>query len=229
MKRAEFQEYKLNMINRFKDILADHEPGYCDEQGLPSYTNPNPMMRWLTWKRVNVILSAIGSRKTINSTLDFGCGYGVFIPYLLTCSKSTVAFDLMIAELKSLGDSLGWENISYLSDINALNDKNGSFDLILAIEVLEHIDDLEGTIKRFYDLLEPGGRLLIAGPTENFLYKTGRKLAGYSGEYHMRNIYAIRTVVEKIFRPRKIAAILPVFTFYEVYECVKEQKYLINN
>lgn len=213
--------YQAATLKRFKEILDSNEPGHCDEQGLPSYTNPNPLMRWLTWKRVSVILSAIGKRAVIKNTLDFGCGYGIFTPYLLEHSAHTLAFDLMIDEVKPIGDRLGWKNITYASDLKVLEGKNGTFDLILAAEVLEHVDDLEGTMKLFYDLLEPGGRLIISGPTENILYKIGRKLAGYSGEYHVRNVYTILEVMKKFFKARKIATILPVLTFYEVYECVK--------
>jgi len=222
MKNAEFRDHRRKTILRFKEILAANEPGHCDEQGLPSYTIANPLMRWLTWTRVRVILAAIAKREHMKNTLDFGCGYGVFTEYLLQHSDHTLAFDLMIDELKPIGDKLGWKNISYASDLKVLAGKNGSFDLILATEVLEHVDDLEGMLRLFRDLLEPGGRLLISGPTENFLYKIGRKLAGFSGEYHVRNIYTILDAANKVFRPRKVATIFPILTFYEVYECVKE-------
>ena len=33
--------------------------------------------------------------------------------------------------------------------------------------------------------------LIISGPTESFLYKIGRKLAGFSGDYHVTNIYDV--------------------------------------
>ncbi len=32
---------------------------------------------------------------------------------------------------------------------------------------------------------------MVSGPTENVLYKAGRLLAGFSGEYHVTNIYDI--------------------------------------
>lgn len=221
MNRSEFRTYQAATLKRFKEILDSNEPGHCDEQGLPSYTNPNPLMRWLTWERTRIILNAIGKCPTIKNTLDFGCGYGILIPYLLQHSSKTLAFDLMIDELKPIGDRLGWKNISYASDLKSLDGKEGTFDLILAAEVLEHVDDLDGTIQLFHNLLEPGGRLIISGPTENFLYKIGRKLAGYSGEYHVRNVRTILEAAQKSFKPRKIATILPVLTFYEVFECVK--------
>ena len=113
MKRGEFQTYKQAAITRFQEIINSHEKGYCDEQGLPSYTNPNPLMRWLTWRRVEVVLSAIASRVPLKNVLDFGCGYGVFIPYLIANSENTIAFDPIIEELQALGEAAGWEGIKY--------------------------------------------------------------------------------------------------------------------
>ena len=40
-----------------------------------------------------------------------------------------------------------------------------------------------------------GGQLLVSGPTENFLYRIGRTIAGFSGEQHVTNIYAIENVL----------------------------------
>jgi 2-polyprenyl-3-methyl-5-hydroxy-6-metoxy-1,4-benzoquinol methylase len=221
MHRAEFRQYQRDTIRRFEDILASHEPGYCDEQGLPSYTNPNPLMRWLTWRRVQVVLEAVADQGLLKEVLDFGCGYGVFTPYLIAHAEHTIAFDLMIDELQALGEAAGWGRISYESDLEKIATMQGRFDLILAIEVLEHIDDLEQTVAMFHDILNEKGALLVAGPTENWLYQLGRKLAGYSGEYHVRDIYDIRGVLERRFHLHKLATIIPGLPFYQVYRCTK--------
>jgi 2-polyprenyl-3-methyl-5-hydroxy-6-metoxy-1,4-benzoquinol methylase len=221
MKRAEFRAYQQDTLRRFEGIIQSHEQGYCDEQGLPSYTNPNPLMRWLTWRRVQVVLDAIAARVPLKEALDFGCGYGVFLPYLLANAGHTVAFDLMIDDLKALGQAAGWQQISYESDLEQIAAMKGRFDLILAIEVLEHVEALEETVQMFHEILDAKGVLLVAGPTENVLYQVGRKLAGYSGEYHVRDVYDIRAALEKPFRLEKIAVILPGLPFYEVYRCTK--------
>jgi 2-polyprenyl-3-methyl-5-hydroxy-6-metoxy-1,4-benzoquinol methylase len=222
MDSKEFHSYQEKTIQRFKDILGSHPQGFCDEQGLPSYTNPNPLMRWLTWKRVEVLLSEINSQNLEKGrALDFGCGYGVFLTYLNQSVKHTIAFDLNILELKKMGMKLGWNRISFLDDFSKLASMKKSFDLVLASEVLEHVENLENTIKIFSDLLTDEGVLLVSGPTENILYQIGRKLAGYSGEYHVRNIYHIKEVLARYFDIKVVGIIIPVFTFYEVYLCRK--------
>ena len=51
-----------------------------------------------------------------------------------------------------------------------IEDVSGSFDAIVCLNVLEHIADDLGTLRRFHDLLEPGGRLLLLVPAHPFLY-----------------------------------------------------------
>ena len=218
MKRAEFRAYQETTISRFEQILSQGK-GY--DQGLPSYTDPNPFMRWLIWKRVDVVLTAIASQVPMKNALDFGCGYGVFIPYLIANTDNTIAYDLMIDELKALGEETGWQRIAYESDFSKIASMKQSFDLILAIEVLEHIDELDEAIRMFYKTLNDDGNLLVSGPTENFLYQFGRKLVGYTGDYHVRNIYDIRAMLAKQFHVQKIATIIPGLPFFEVYRCTK--------
>ena len=59
-----------------------------------------------------------------------------------------------------------------------MNFKEASFDIIYALDVLEHINDLEPYVTLFSKLLVPGGTVIISGPTENIFYKIGRKIAG---------------------------------------------------
>ena len=55
----------------------------------------------------------------------------------------------------------------------------GTVDVILAAEVLEHIEPLGPTLESFRRWLKPSGRLLVSLPTENALYRFGRRLAGF--------------------------------------------------
>jgi 2-polyprenyl-3-methyl-5-hydroxy-6-metoxy-1,4-benzoquinol methylase len=221
MKSNEFKTYQQETLQRFQRILQSHADGQCDEQGLPSYTNPNLFMRWITWKRVSVVLRSMESLPRPDKVLDFGCGYGVFLPYLSAQSGSVTAFDLMVDEVRQIGQTEGWRNIEYLGDFKEIASRKDTYDLILAIEVLEHVEDLENTVSTFAQILTENGHFIVSGPTENLLYRTGRKLAGYSGEYHERNIYDIKKVLDGYFRVRKIATLLPLMPIYEIYDCTR--------
>jgi hypothetical protein len=45
-------------------------------------------------------------------------------------------------------------------------------------------------------LSHPKTRIIISGPTENFFYKCGRFLAGFSGHYHHRSIYHVEEAMK---------------------------------
>ncbi len=223
MKRKQFREYQKECIERFRMIMDSHPEGYCNEQGLPSYTISNPLMRWLVWKRVKVILHEIETAKTkYNKVLDFGCGYGLFLPFLIDRAKRVIAFDKDVTELEKIGEHYNWKKITYCDDYSQLISMRKSMDLILASEVLEHVDDLEKIVSDFCSIMDEEGILLVSGPTENILYKIGRKLAGYSGEYHVRNIYHIKKILSEYFHIRKITTILPLLSFFEVIVCEKK-------
>ena len=39
--------------------------------------------------------------------------------------------------------------------------------------------------------IKPGGVMILSGPTENALYRLGRKIAGFDGHYHTTTIHHI--------------------------------------
>jgi len=122
--------------------------------------------------------------------MDFGCGLGTLIPFLVQKSDTVLAVDPAIKHLIPIANKNGWSNIIFNQNINQIK-KNfaNKVDVILALDVLEHIDDLHNTIEDFRELLKNNGEIYISGPTENILYKLSRKMAGYDGHYHIRNIY----------------------------------------
>jgi 2-polyprenyl-3-methyl-5-hydroxy-6-metoxy-1,4-benzoquinol methylase len=94
-----------------------------------------------------------------------------------------------------------------------------SFDVIVATDVLEHVEDISGTLADMRALLKPNGQIIISGPTENILYKIGRKLAGpeYSGDYHERGILEVRDLIGKQMKVISIATLYWPIPLFEVF------------
>jgi len=59
----------------------------------------------------------------------------------------------------------------------------GPFDAIVCFNVLEHIRDDEGTLRRFHELLAPDGALLLLVPAHPFLYGTVDAAFGHERRY----------------------------------------------
>lgn len=224
MNKNEFRIYQKKMIKKFEFIIQEKDLGEVDEQGLPSYTNLNPLMRWLVWDRIRKTISLMENIGEFKKVLDFGSGYGIFHPYLIEKSENLTAYDLMIDDLialESTNKEVDKSKIVYEADFSIIANKKQYFNLIIASEVLEHVDNLDHICDVFYEILENTGFLIVTGPTENVFYKLGRKVAGYSGDYHVRNIYQIRELLLKKFKIKKTITIYPLFPIYEIYLMTK--------
>lgn len=163
---------------------------------IPSYLHQNPALRWMAWRRLEVVVDALGRiapHKAPGSlAVDFGCGSGVLFKDSLARFERVVGVDLVLGAAKKLVSELGLERVELCTPPEAeTRVAPGSADVVIAAEVLEHVDDLPPTLTQFKNWLKPGGRLLVSLPTENRLYRLGRRLAGFSGHYHHDNAASI--------------------------------------
>ena len=69
------------------------------------------------------------------------------------------------------GDGAGlqtqtWDQsqLDIICDITAIPERDGSFDAVMCIEVLEHLPDPIGALKELVRLLHPGGMLVVTAP-----------------------------------------------------------------
>jgi 2-polyprenyl-3-methyl-5-hydroxy-6-metoxy-1,4-benzoquinol methylase len=94
-----------------------------------------------------------------------------------------------------------------------------SFNLIIALDVLEHVKDLASTLAQLMRLLHPKGELIVSGPTENALYRFGRRLAGpeYSGVYHERGVGEIRQMLSQQARVTPLATLYWPIPLFEIF------------
>jgi 2-polyprenyl-3-methyl-5-hydroxy-6-metoxy-1,4-benzoquinol methylase len=207
MNSSEFHAYKTRYRSAIRKVLAESERGRFDEAGFPAYSHPNPLINWLFWQRHRVVMDHIEKNAPYKNILDFGCGSGVMLPFLSQMGKRVTAIDLDLLPLERV-----IKHIPLAGNVTALDANQTSvshlpersFDLIVALDVLEHVDDLPRALSELICLLEPGGQLVVSGPTENILYQVGRRLAGseYSGEYHERGIAEIEHELSRFARSR---------------------------
>ena len=71
-----------------------------------------------------------------------------------------------------------------------------AFDQVLAIDVLEHIDDDELAIRQIAGALMPGGRLVVSVPTPRYPDTFGRQFADGLG--HVRDGYWLEDLQPKL-------------------------------
>jgi len=198
------------LLQRIAKGLSDEDRA---EMAIPSYLHSNPALRWMAWRRLEVVVESL-QRLTLakgsgSVALDFGCGSGVLFRDTLSCFDRVVGVDLVLTAAKALVSELNLQDVSLLTPAEADTAvRHASVDVVIAAEVLEHVDDLPPTLTQFKNWLKPSGRLLVSLPTENTLYRLGRRLAGFSGHYHHSNAASIDETIRAFgFRRHKLSQI----------------------
>lgn len=225
MNSSEFNAYKARYGAAIQLVLSEAAPGRLDEIGFPAYSHANPVINWLFWKRLHIVMDYIESGAPHQRALDFGCGSGIMLPFLAGVCRQVVATDVDLMPLESMR-----RHFPLAPNVQVLDASGGalaglaasSFDLILALDVLEHVKDLPGTVKILLRLLKAGGQLVVSGPTENSLYRFGRKLAGpeYSGDYHERGIAEIRRDLAGRAKLKHIATLYWPAPLFEIFAAI---------
>jgi len=117
---------------------------------------------------INIIDRIKKYLKTSDIVLDLGCGPGLISNEIADYVKFIYAIDIsskMIEIAKINADFRNIQNIDYAySTIFDDKYKNGSFDIILAFNILHLLDDNQKTMQHINDLLKPGGLIISVTP-----------------------------------------------------------------
>jgi SAM-dependent methyltransferase len=99
--------------------------------------------------------------------LDVGCGTGTMLTYLARFGNAEgVDID---AEAVGYCHDRGLQQVTQ-SAADSLPFDNDTFELVTALDVIEHIDDDLGALREIRRVLRPGGRLLLTVPAYRFLW-----------------------------------------------------------
>lgn len=95
------------------------------------------------------------------SILDFGCGQGRFLSMLSTLKFSELAGADLMNKPSELPKTFQWLQ----TDLNKeLAFEPESFDVIIAIEVIEHLENPRAVVRELRRILRPGGYLIMSTP-----------------------------------------------------------------
>jgi ubiquinone/menaquinone biosynthesis C-methylase UbiE len=166
-------------------------------------------------RAVNVLRSIkkiVGGEVTNMSILDAGCGKGMLS---FTLAKKYPAWRITgvdmeatkIEKLNEIKEKLGMKNLQFhQKDLNSL-ESSESYDIILNCDVLEHMEDDERVIHKFWKALKQGGYLILTFPSLpqrkhlRFVKWRERKIGFKLSDYgHARRGYSITEIKDKLRR-----------------------------
>lgn len=171
-------------------------PDVTDEQAVPSYLRGWWLSRQVFWGKLDPIVRAAAPRPN-EQVFDFGCGTGILLPTWAGCGARVWATDLHLELARTVARRFALERVTFVEAGRWESEiPDGSVDVIVAANVLEHVEDRPALYATFLRKLAPGGRLVVSGPTENAMYRLGRALIGFTGDYHVTTIASLLREVD---------------------------------
>ena len=109
------------------------------------------------------ILSEIPQNALI--VLDIGCGGAWLAAALLPTGKSVISTDISdINPIKATKKFPSLNHFGLVADVFELPIKANSIDCIVASEIIEHVPDPKRFIACLFEVLKPGGKIIITTP-----------------------------------------------------------------
>lgn len=140
-----------------------YDDAYYDGQGADpavdyrfELEHPDRTIRGYEWRGISDLIEECAGHSESLRLLDYGCGNGGLVRYLNeSTSVDACGFDngSIVAQARARG-------IPILSE-RQLGERAGSFDVVTAIEVMEHTLDPLATLRQIRGLLRPGGLLFL--------------------------------------------------------------------
>lgn len=165
-------------------------------------------------KQFKTILSFIEKNKLKGNFLDIGCAYGFLVKEAENYFKKTHGCDVSNYALKKA------KNLSKKSDFKKANLDNNLpypdnyFDLVTAMDVLEHTKDFKKSFEMIFKKVKKGGYMILSFPINSFL----RKIFGFLDKDKTHISVPYNHEIMEIIKGSNAKIISKQF-FFPLYQC----------
>jgi 2-polyprenyl-3-methyl-5-hydroxy-6-metoxy-1,4-benzoquinol methylase len=118
------------------------------------------------------------------SILDFGCNYGHLVRLLQSSGYDSYGFDISEKAI-NYGRSLGINNIFLESEKSLMP---ASFDALVALDVLEHLEDDGKILNYFSSIVRSGGVVIMTVPAFGFLWGVQDVISHHFRRYTLKKL-----------------------------------------
>jgi hypothetical protein len=140
---------------------------------------------WYYRSKAAALHRAVGGLKP-RHVLDVGAGSGFFSRYLLSDHGSEQALCVDIGYDRDRDDSVGGKPVRYRRDTGPTD-----CDLVLMMDVLEHVDDDRGLVRLYADKVPSGAHFLVTVPAFRSLWSGHDVFLEHKRRYRLPEIEAV--------------------------------------
>lgn len=166
--------------------------------------NSITQFKWGSWQiggprhyyREKMILGVVSQMAPKGRLLDVGCGTGSLIMQLALRGYEVHGVDVSEECIRRTR-----ENLRLLVPENQIDIKKGSveridypderFDIVVAAEVLEHVENDTLTVREIYRVLKPGGVCVVTVPANPALWDISDEMAGHKRRYSKQSLLTL--------------------------------------
>jgi 2-polyprenyl-3-methyl-5-hydroxy-6-metoxy-1,4-benzoquinol methylase len=169
----------------FNPEIQDEHEDYKAE-GLDQLYRHERQHAWFK-HRVNLIRKAFAAHVGKGeSILEVGAGTGYSAQVLLADGYRSVSIGEIHKNGLLYAKQYGLKNL-YQFDLRSSPFRE-HFEVVALFDVLEHIANDELAIKNIYDMLRPGGRIILTVPAHRWLWSRLDELAGHHRRYSRKSL-----------------------------------------
>ena len=153
------------------------------------------LRQWYIKREIKKLIKKLEKEKKTFLLYDAGSGLCQYSDFVLSKYKhvKVVALDIKKDFLETYSTSLSYERRSrfsfYTGDLTSFSMPLEKSDIILAVDILEHIEDDISVLKNFHKSIKDSGYLIISTPTNNNKINI---------DEHVRNGYSINDLTNKL-------------------------------
>jgi SAM-dependent methyltransferase len=197
-------------LRRDIDVATTFEE--WEESCVPSYCHANWLAAYVSWIRLFRAADLARSHAPrARRVLDFGSSVGE-LGHLISTGGD--GYDFIESDDHSA--AFLTSRLPSAQRVSLEQAPKDAYDLVFAIDSLEHNSNFAELLEALVGKLAPGGFLILSGPTENALYRFGRRLAGFDGHYHETTIYEIEGAAARLMSRREVRSVLPVAPLFRI-------------
>ena len=137
---------------------------------------------WYYKSKASALLRLVGNYEN-KIVLDVGAGSGFFTKYLLNNTLAEKGICVDISYPTEWKEQVNGKEINYLKNCGPVD-----ADLVLLMDVLEHVDDDIELLRQYISKVQTGARFLITVPAFNFLWSGHDVFLEHRRRYTLKDI-----------------------------------------